>query len=56
MAQERMVCSECGEEMNHHANKLDYAEESTNSDPALGAVVKEIHSCPDCGLTSSRIA
>jgi hypothetical protein len=56
MLRERMICSECGAEMNHHASKLDYAEESTKSDPALAAVLIEIHSCPDCGLTSSRIA
>ena len=56
MARERMICADCGEEMNHHANKLDYGDDSTMSDAALGGVLKEVHTCPACGLTASRIA
>lgn len=51
-----MICADCGEEMNHHANKLDYGDDSTMSDAALGGVLKEVHTCPACGLTASRIA
>ncbi len=52
-----MVCSECGREMNHHADKLVdpvNAQEAARVDPALGGLVEEMHTCPDCGKGDSR--
>jgi ribosomal protein S27AE len=50
-----MTCPACGTAMNHHADKLDYAE-SGGAGAGLGGVVKEIHTCPRCGNVESRIA
>jgi ribosomal protein S27AE len=52
-----MICPECEVEMNHHAEKIDYAaalEEPTAIDPAFGGVVQEIHTCPECGRIMTR--
>ena len=38
-----MRCTECGDEMNHHAEKL-----------VQPADVEELHSCPTCGASASR--
>jgi ribosomal protein S27AE len=43
-----MVCPACGIVMNHHADKLVYDD--------AHEVVKEFHSCPNCGRTESRTA
>ncbi|MGH7795316.1 MAG: hypothetical protein ACREQ2_10525 [Candidatus Binatia bacterium] len=59
MPNRKMICPECGDEMNHHADKLIY---SANSDdvqqayPQLGGVVEETHACPGCGAIESRRA
>jgi ribosomal protein S27AE len=56
---EKMICPECGDEMNHHADKLVYPvnpEEAKQADPGLGAVVEETHCCPRCGAVESRRA
>jgi predicted RNA-binding Zn-ribbon protein involved in translation (DUF1610 family) len=45
---EKMICENCGREMNQHAEKVVYVE-----DGALGDV-KEIHACPGCGESASR--
>lgn len=54
---EKMVCADCGVEMNRHAEKVEYADAGADDegfDPALGGVLEEFHACPDCGRTQSR--
>ena len=55
---DKMTCADCGAEMNHHADKLDYGvvpdEASDEADEA--GVVIEAHSCPGCGRTATRAA
>ena len=56
---EKMMCPDCGVEMNHHADKIDYSaalEEGASLDPAFGGVVEEAHTCPVCGQTHLRRA
>lgn len=49
----KMICPECGAEMNHHAAKVDYGvEDPTLVDPVFGGVVEEVHTCPECGHIS----
>jgi len=55
----KMICPECGAEMNHHADKLMEPvkpEELKYVNPSLGGVVKEMHACPECGAVESRLA
>jgi ribosomal protein S27AE len=57
-----MICPDCGVEMNHHADKIDYAvaaaavdvAQESAIDPVLGGVLEEAHSCPECGKTQLR--
>ena len=52
-----MRCPDCGAEMNHHADKLDYgAAADEASDTGEGGVVIEAHTCPGCGHTATRTA
>lgn len=56
---EKMKCKECGVEMNHHADKVDYTaalEHPEAMDPDLGGVLEEFHTCPGCGKTEMRPA
>ena len=53
----KMVCPDCGAELNHHAEKLaepTSAEEALRMDPELGGILEEIHCCPGCGKNESR--
>jgi predicted RNA-binding Zn-ribbon protein involved in translation (DUF1610 family) len=53
----KMICPDCGIEMNYHAEKLDYAAALTDPeavDPDLGGVLEEVHTCPRCGKVESR--
>ncbi|HEX8843312.1 MAG TPA: hypothetical protein VF791_01520 [Pyrinomonadaceae bacterium] len=51
----KMLCPDCGVEMNQHALKIDYAAEDVDGfDPDLGGVPEEVHSCPRCGKTHAR--
>ena len=53
----KMICSECGIEMNHHADKLVdpiSPKEALQVDPALGGLIEEAHCCPDCGKSVPR--
>jgi hypothetical protein len=53
----KMICAYCGTEMNHHAEKLmepRTSEEARNADPELGTLIKEFHSCPNCGKSAER--
>ena len=57
MKQPKMICSECGAEMNHHATKVDYdADDALSRDPAFDGVAEEVHTCPKCGYISLRQA
>jgi len=52
-----MICRSCGNEMNHHAEKLvlpSGAQEASAVDPILGGLIEEIHTCPRCGAGASR--
>jgi ribosomal protein S27AE len=56
---EKMICPDCGVEMNHHADKIDYAaalDDASAVDPDFGGVVEEAHTCPVCGRTHTRRA
>ncbi len=55
----KMKCPECGVDMNHHAEKVIVPatpEERSRMDAALGGVVEEVHTCPECGGAASRPA
>jgi ribosomal protein S27AE len=46
----KMICPDCGVEMNHHATKIDYGvDDPAVADPAFGGVLNEAHTCPECG-------
>ncbi|MBZ5513583.1 MAG: hypothetical protein LAN62_01810 [Acidobacteriia bacterium] len=52
-----MICSQCGVEMNLHAEKLvepTNAQEAARLDLALGGLIEEIYTCPECGKAHSR--
>jgi ribosomal protein S27AE len=55
---EKMICADCGVEMNHHADKVDYAAglDGALVDPVFGGVIEEAHTCPECGRTEMRAA
>lgn len=55
---DKMTCADCGAEMNHHADKLDYGVAPDGAaDAADGAgVVIEAHTCPNCGHAATRTA
>ncbi len=49
MAKSKMICPKCGNEMNHHADKLIYSiegREAANFDASLGGLIEETHGCP----------
>jgi predicted RNA-binding Zn-ribbon protein involved in translation (DUF1610 family) len=55
----KMICPACGDEMNHHADKLVHPatlEDARNVNATLGGLVEEIHDCPGCGAAESRRA
>ena len=55
----KMICANCGAEMNHHAMKIDYSrslDDSHDADPVYGGVLEEAHTCPHCGKTELRKA
>jgi ribosomal protein L37AE/L43A len=57
MSRPKMICRECGAEMNHHAMKIDYSvDDPLAIDPAFGGAVQEAHTCPECGRTDVRQA
>ena len=59
MTSGKMICPKCGDQMNHHADKLTYSAEGDRAatfDPALGGVVEQTHNCPGCGYIASRTA
>jgi predicted RNA-binding Zn-ribbon protein involved in translation (DUF1610 family) len=57
MSVSKIICPECGAEMNHHAMKIDYEiEDPRLIDPVFGGVLKEAHTCPECGRIELRPA
>ncbi|HEV2761441.1 MAG TPA: hypothetical protein VGV38_00505 [Pyrinomonadaceae bacterium] len=54
MAEDKMQCPDCGTQMNHHANKLDYTAAPFDEEAASAGVVVEAHTCRDCGRTETR--
>jgi hypothetical protein len=56
MATNKMRCADCGAEMNHHAMKIDYEGNPETLDPVFGGVLKEAHTCPNCGRIDLRPA
>jgi ribosomal protein S27AE len=55
----KMICPNCQVEMNHHCDKLVYAtdpQQPSATDPNLGGIIEEFHTCPKCGGSSSRHA
>ena len=50
-----MICPKCEAQMNHHADKIDYAAEGGPIDAAVGGVLKEIYTCPKCGYIEIRV-
>jgi predicted RNA-binding Zn-ribbon protein involved in translation (DUF1610 family) len=54
---EKMICVDCGVEMNLHAEKVDYPGEpaaADDGDLGLGGRLEEFHTCPSCGRTDAR--
>jgi hypothetical protein len=51
-----MKCPDCGREMNHHAEKVDYSAlmDSGETDKDFGGALEEFHTCPSCGKTHSQ--
>ena len=59
MANRKLICPECGEEMNHHADKVVYCanpHEVRQTHADLGGILEETHACPGCGAVESRRA
>jgi predicted RNA-binding Zn-ribbon protein involved in translation (DUF1610 family) len=57
MSKTKMICPDCGVEMNYHAEKIDYsAQDPKKIDPDFGGIVEEAHTCPVCGKTEMRTA
>ena len=53
----KMICPDCGVELNIHAEKVDYTaslEEPGSVDEFFGGVLLEAGSCPKCGKTEVR--
>jgi hypothetical protein len=59
MAKNTMMCPKCGDPMNCHAEKVDYA--GALEDPAIassdfGGLLQEVHACQGCGNIELRVA
>ena len=56
---DKMICSHCKVEMNHHCDKIVYnvdSHDAGSTDPNLGGIIEEFHTCPKCGGGASRHA
>jgi len=56
---DKMICSICRVEMNHHCDKLVHTtdpQDAGQADPSLGGFIEEFHACPKCGGGASRRA
>lgn len=59
MKKSKMVCNECGVELNQHAEKLNYSAamgDPAKMDPDFGAAIEEQHTCPACGQSKTRFS
>ena len=59
MKSNKIICPDCGAEMNHHAEKIDYTaplDELNATDALFGGILEEVHSCPSCGKMQTRRA
>ena len=55
MAKLKMICPDCGAEMNHHAMKIAYSiDDPKLVNAVFDGVIKEVHTCPECGRTEMR--
>ncbi len=55
---EKKICTKCGNEMNHHADKIIYSDSRTNQqlyDKELDGYLEKHFKCPNCGATVSEI-
>jgi hypothetical protein len=51
----QMICRDCGEEMNHHADKIDGSTDVPEEiDADHGGALEEVHVCSGCGKTVLR--
>ena len=56
---DKMICPHCRVEMNHHCDKIVYnadPQAAEKTDPSLGGIIEEFHTCPKCGGGASRHA
>jgi len=57
MSKPKMICPDCGAEMNQHAFKIEYGvDDAKLDDTDFGGTLKEAHTCPECGRTELRAA
>ena len=57
MSARELKCPVCGHEMNHHADKLTYSSPGEPGyTPLFGGSVEELHQCPNCGASASRLS
>jgi len=57
MSKSKMICPDCGAEMNQHAVKIDYGVDDPKFiDAVFGGALKEAHNCPECGRAELRAA
>jgi predicted RNA-binding Zn-ribbon protein involved in translation (DUF1610 family) len=52
----KMLCPQCREEMNHHADKLLYVDAPEAAPAGEYIYIEEFYTCPDCGVAASRHA
>jgi len=52
---EKIICKECGIDMNFHAEKINYSKMYGYDHPVLSEdeLIDEIHTCPECGKSES---
>lgn len=58
-ATSRMICPQCGDEMNHHADKMVQSSGTPGSgadDHFEGGTITEFHTCANCGAGATRPA
>jgi predicted RNA-binding Zn-ribbon protein involved in translation (DUF1610 family) len=59
MAANKLICPQCGDEMNHHADKVDYGaplDDAAVTSADFGGLLQEVHTCPGCGNVELRAA
>ena len=52
----KMICPDCGAEMNRHAIKVDYGVDDASVNSVFGGALNEVHTCPECGRAEVRAA